>query len=122
MIISTTNSIDGYKAQKYLGIVSGEAILGANLFKDLFAGIRDIVGGRSAAYEKELRRAQRIALNEMEERAQEMGANAIIGVDLDYETVGDTGSMLMVSASGTAVVLEEAREAPRAVQDPYSGY
>lgn len=107
MIISTTNGVDGQKVQVYLGIVSGEAILGANLFKDLFAGIRDIVGGRSAAYEKELRRAQRIALNEMETRAQELGATAIIGVDLDYETIGQNGSMLMVSASGTAVVLEQ---------------
>ena len=105
MIITTTNSVDGQEVKKYLGLVSGEAILGANLFKDVFAGIRDIVGGRSAAYEKELRRAQRIALNEMEERAQELGATAIIGVDLDYETVGQNGSMLMVSASGTAVVL-----------------
>lgn len=106
MLISTTNVIDGYRVDRYMGIVSGEAILGANLFKDLFAGIRDIVGGRSAAYEKELRRAQRIALNELEERANELGANAIIGVDLDYETIGQNGSMLMVSASGTAVSIQ----------------
>lgn len=106
MLISTTHVIDGYRVDRYMGIVSGEAILGANLFKDLFAGIRDIVGGRSAAYEKELRRAQRIALNELEERANELGANAIIGVDLDYETIGQNGSMLMVSASGTAVSIQ----------------
>lgn len=105
MIVTTTNTIDGQPVQQYLGLVSGEAILGANIFKDLFAGIRDIVGGRSAAYEKELRKAQDIALTELKQRASEMGANAVIGVDLDYETVGQNGSMLMVSASGTAVVL-----------------
>ncbi len=106
MIISTTPSIEGHTVDRYLGIVSGEAILGANIFKDLFAGIRDIVGGRSGAYEDELRKAQAIALEEIEARARGMGANAIIGVDLDYETVGQGGSMLMVSASGTAVVLK----------------
>jgi uncharacterized protein YbjQ (UPF0145 family) len=106
MIISTTPSIEGHTVDRYLGIVSGEAILGANIFKDLFAGIRDIVGGRSGAYEDELRKAQAIALEELEARARGMGANAIIGVDLDYETVGQGGSMLMVSASGTAVVLK----------------
>ncbi len=106
MIISTTPSIEGHTVDRYLGIVSGEAILGANIFKDLFAGIRDIVGGRSGAYEDELRKAQAIALEEIEARARSMGANAIIGVDLDYETVGQGGSMLMVSASGTAVVLK----------------
>jgi len=94
---------------KYLGLVSGEAILGANIFKDFFAGIRDIVGGRSAAYERELRKAKEIAIEEMTDEAQALGGNAVVGVDLDYETiqVGKTGGMLMVSASGTAVIYEE---------------
>lgn len=105
MIVTTTNSVEGQQVQRYLGLATGEAVLGANLFKDLFAGIRDIVGGRSGAYERELRRAQDIALRELEQRAAEMGANAVIGVDLDYETIGANGSMLMVSASGTAVVV-----------------
>ena len=103
MIVTTTNTLDGRPVQEYLGVVTGEAILGANVFKDLFAGIRDIVGGRSAAYEKELRRARELALAEMTTQAQERGATAVIGVDLDYETIGDGGSMLMVTASGTAV-------------------
>ena len=103
MIIATTNVLEGRPVQEYLGIVCGEAILGANIMKDLFAGVRDIVGGRSAAYERELAKARDIALREMEEQAQSLGANAIIGVDLDYETVGSGGAMLMVSASGTAV-------------------
>ncbi len=107
MLVTTTPNIEGKKVQKYLGLVSGEAILGANIFKDFFAGIRDIVGGRSAAYEKELENAKRIALEETEENAKTLGGNAILGVDLDYETIGSSGSMLMVSASGTAVVLEE---------------
>jgi uncharacterized protein YbjQ (UPF0145 family) len=104
----TTPSIEGRRVTNYLGLVSGEAILGANIFRDLFAGIRDIVGGRSAAYEQELRKAKAIAIQEMEEQAVEMGANAVVAVDLDYETiqVGSSGGMLMVSASGTAVVLE----------------
>lgn len=102
MIITTTPNLEGKRIVKYLGLVSGEAILGANIVKDLFAGIRDIVGGRSAAYEEELRSAKEIAIKEMALQAQELGANAVIGVDLDYETVGQ-GSMLMVSASGTAV-------------------
>ena len=105
-MISTTPTIEGRHVVKYLGIVSGEAIMGANLFKDLFAGIRDIVGGRAGAYEKELRRAKEIALQDMEEEAKSLGANAILSVDLDYETLGQTGGMLMVSASGTAVLLE----------------
>jgi uncharacterized protein YbjQ (UPF0145 family) len=105
MLLTTTNTVEGKKATKYYGLVSGEAILGANIFKDIFAGIRDIVGGRSAAYEEELRRAKDIALDEMKQQARALGANAIIGVDLDYETVGN-GSMLMVSACGTAVTLE----------------
>jgi len=102
MILSTTNIIDGQPVQQYLGIVCGEAILGANIMKDLFAGIRDIVGGRSQAYEQELQRAREIALREMEDQARSLGATAIIGIDLDYETVG-SGGMLMVPASGTAV-------------------
>ncbi|MBI4811681.1 MAG: heavy metal-binding domain-containing protein [Ignavibacteriales bacterium] len=106
MLITTTNMIEGKRITKYHGLVSGEAILGANIFKDFFAGIRDIVGGRSAAYEEELRKAKDIAIVEMKQQAKELGANAIIGVDLDYETVGQTGGMLMVSASGTAVYFE----------------
>ena len=103
MLLSTTAIIEGKHVTTYHGLVTGEAILGANIFRDLFAGIRDIVGGRSAGYERELRRAKDIAIQEMREQAQAMGANGIIGIDLDYETVGQGGSMLMVSASGTAV-------------------
>ena len=106
MLVTTTNTVEGKKVIKYLGLVSGEAILGANIFKDIFASIRDIVGGRSAAYEKELRQAKDIAVSEMVEQATVLGGNAVIAVDLDYETLGQGGSMLMVSASGTAVVLE----------------
>jgi uncharacterized protein YbjQ (UPF0145 family) len=106
MILSTTSQLEGRPVVRYLGIVTGEAILGANIFRDLFAGIRDIVGGRSAGYEKELQRARRIALEELEERAAELGANAVIGVDLDYEVLGGGNGMLMVSASGTAVVVQ----------------
>lgn len=105
MLVTTTTLIDGRHIADYRGLVTGEAILGANVFRDMFAGIRDIVGGRSAAYERELRKAKDIAVQEMIEQATELGANAVIGVDLDYETVGE-GSMLMVSASGTAVVVE----------------
>jgi uncharacterized protein YbjQ (UPF0145 family) len=104
MLVTTTSTLDGMRITKYLGLVSGEAILGANIFRDLFAGIRDIVGGRSAAYEQELRRAKDIAVQEMLEQAKGLGANAVVGVDLDYETVGQSGGMLMVSASGTAVI------------------
>lgn len=106
MILSTTSTIEGKKAVKYLGLVSGDAILGANIFRDLFASVRDIVGGRSAAYEKELRKAKNIALGEMQEQARNLGANAIVGIDIDYETIGTNSSMLMVSANGTAVVVE----------------
>ncbi len=106
MLVVTTNVVEGKKVARYLGLVSGEAILGANIFRDFFAGIRDIVGGRSAAYEEELRKAKDIAIAEMTQQAQMLGGNAVIGVDLDYETIGSGGSMLMVSASGTAVVLE----------------
>ncbi|MCP4633852.1 MAG: heavy metal-binding domain-containing protein [candidate division Zixibacteria bacterium] len=101
MIMTTTPNIEGKPIKEYLGLVNGDAILGANLFKDFFARITDIVGGRSAAYEKELRKAKEIALSEMREQAQVLGGNAVVGIDLDYETIGD--SMLMVSASGTAV-------------------
>jgi uncharacterized protein YbjQ (UPF0145 family) len=104
MILTTTPTIDGRPIAEYRGIVTGEAILGANIFKDLFAGIRDIVGGRSGAYEQELAKARTIAMNEMAQVAEQLGADAIVGVDLDYETVGQ-GSMLMVTASGTAVRL-----------------
>ncbi len=106
MVITTTPGIDGKRITKYCGIVTGEAILGANLFKDLFAGIRDLVGGRSATYERELQHAREIALRELQERASESGANAVVGVDLDYEVLGQANGMLMVSASGTAVVVE----------------
>lgn len=106
MILTTTNNIEGKKMVKYLGLVSGDAILGANIFRDFFASIRDIVGGRSAAYEKELRKAKNIALEEMQEQARNLGANAIVGIDIDYETIGTNSSMLMVSANGTAVVVE----------------
>ncbi|UCF39570.1 MAG: heavy metal-binding domain-containing protein [Gemmatimonadota bacterium] len=104
MLITTTHSIQGAEIAEYYGIVTGEAILGANLFKDFFAGIRDIVGGRSAAYEEELRKARDVAIDEMALEAEALGANAVLGVDLDYETiqVGGGGNMLMVSASGTA--------------------
>lgn len=107
MLVTTTNTLEGKKIVKYLGLVSGETIIGANLFKDLFAGIRDIVGGRSGSYEQVLREGKNTALNEMQQYAASMGANAVIGVDLDYETVGSGGSMLMVTASGTAVVIED---------------
>jgi len=106
MILSTTNSIEGKKTVKYLGLVSGDAILGANIFRDFFASVRDIVGGRSAGYEKELRKAKDIALGEMREQAKNLGANAIVGIDIDYETIGANSSMLMVSANGTAVIVE----------------
>ncbi len=108
MLVVTTSSIEGRKITQYLGLVSGDAILGANIFRDFFAGIRDIVGGRSAAYEKELRKAKQIAIEEMMQEAAQLGANAVIGVDLDYETVnvGQGGGMLMVSANGTAVVYQ----------------
>ena len=107
MLISTTNTLDGRQIKDYLGLVSGEAILGANIFKDFFASIRDIVGGRSAAYEQELQKAKNIAIEEMTASAKALGGNAIVGVDLDFETIGigQGGNMLMVSASGTAVTV-----------------
>ena len=106
MIVTTTPHIQGRTLRRYLGVVTGEAILGANLFKDMFAGLRDIVGGRSAAYEKELRRAREIAFGELEREARALGANAIVGVDIDYEVLGERNGMMMVSVSGTAVDLE----------------
>ena len=103
MILTTTSVIQGKTVRDYRGIVTGEAIVGANIFRDFFAGVRDIVGGRSGAYEKELQRAREIALDEMSENARSQGANAVVGIDLDYEVVGKGGSMLMVTACGTAV-------------------
>ncbi|MFN4010709.1 MAG: heavy metal-binding domain-containing protein [Pannonibacter sp.] len=105
MIVTTTSTLQNREILDYKGLVTGEAILGANIFKDLFAGIRDIVGGRSGAYEAELAKARTIALEEMQQSAARLGANAVIGVDLDYETVGNGGSMLMVTATGTAVLV-----------------
>lgn len=107
MILSTTPTIEGKTIDHYHGIVTGEAIIGANLFKDLFAGIRDLVGGRSAAYEKELQNARRIAMEEMTERANNLGADAIVGIDIDYEVLGQANGMLMVSVDGTAVSLKD---------------
>ena len=109
MLTVTTPSVQGSRITHHYGIVSGEAILGANIFKDFFAGIRDIVGGRSAAYEAELRKAKTLALTEMEQQAAELGANAVVAVDLDYETIQVGGGMLMVSAAGTAVTIVEER-------------
>ena len=106
MLVVTTPTIEGKHVTRYFGVVSGEAILGANIFQDFFAGIRDIVGGRSAGYERELKKAKDIAIAEMTQQAKALGGNAVLGVDLDYETIGANGSMLMVSASGTAVLVE----------------
>ncbi|TGE36154.1 heavy metal-binding domain-containing protein [Desulfosporosinus fructosivorans] len=106
MILTTTPSIEGRKITSYLGVITGEAIMGANIMRDLFASITDVIGGRSGAYEEKLQEARQIALRELEERAARLGANAVVGIDLDYEVVGQSGSMLMVSASGTAVRVE----------------
>jgi uncharacterized protein YbjQ (UPF0145 family) len=106
MILTTTPGIEGRRITRYYGVVCGEAILGANVFKDIFATVRDIVGGRSATYEAELQKARDIALKELEQRAQAMGANAVVGVDLDYEVLGQNNGMLMVAVSGTAVTVE----------------
>ena len=103
MIITTTPNIEGYKILEYKGLVTGETIIGANFIKDFFAGIRDVVGGRSKSYEKVLQEGKETSVREMMQRAQELGANAIVGIDIDYETVGQGGSMLMVACSGTAV-------------------
>lgn len=108
MLVTTTPSVEGHRITRYLGVVGGEAILGANIFKDFFAGIRDIVGGRSAAYEQQLKQAKEIAFSEMTRWAASVGANAVVSVDIDYETIGANGSMLMVSVSGTAVLYEPA--------------
>ncbi|HWA42919.1 MAG TPA: heavy metal-binding domain-containing protein [Hypericibacter adhaerens] len=106
MILTTTSTVEGFKIRDYRGIVTGEAIVGANIFRDLMASITDIVGGRSGSYESALKGAREAAFREMEAAAKEAGANAIVGVDIDYEVVGKDGSMLMVSVSGTAVVIE----------------
>ena len=105
MILSTTPTIEGHPIREYKGVVTGETIIGANMFKDIFAGIRDIVGGRAGSYEKVLREAKDTSLNEMMVRANAMGANAIVGIDIDYETIGSGSTMLMVATSGTAVVI-----------------
>ena len=105
MILSTTPTIEGHTIKEYKGVVTGETIIGANVFKDFFAGIRDIVGGRAGSYEEVLREAKDTSIKEMMQRAQEMGANAIVGIDIDYETIGESNSMLMVATSGTAVVI-----------------
>ncbi len=106
MHVSTTNSFEGKKIRDYKGLVSGEAIMGANIVRDFFASVRDIVGGRSASYEKALKEARDIAIQEMVDEAASRGANAVIGVDIDYETVGQGGGMMMVTACGTAVVVD----------------
>ncbi len=105
MILSTTPQIEGHTIREYKGMVTGETIIGANVFRDFMAGIRDIVGGRSASYEKVLAEAKDTSMQEMMQRAQALGANAIVGIDIDYETIGANGSMLMVATSGTAVVI-----------------
>lgn len=106
MIVTTTPNIEGKRIVRYCGVIAGEAILGANIFKDLFAGLRDIVGGRSGTYERELEKARAIALEELQQHAAALGANAVVGIDLDYETFGKANGMLMASISGTAVVVE----------------
>jgi len=106
MLITTTNTVEGHKVLAYKGLVAGEAIMGANVFRDFFASVRDIVGGRSGAYEKVLNDARQTAVGELADRAAELGCNAVIGVDIDYETLGAKGGMLMVTASGTAVIID----------------
>jgi uncharacterized protein YbjQ (UPF0145 family) len=106
MLVTTTHAVEGRRVVEYQGIVAGEAILGANIFRDLFASIRDIVGGRAGSYERVLSEARQTAIAEMSDKAAALGANAVIGVDIDYETIGTNGSMLMVTAAGTAVRLE----------------
>ncbi len=107
MLVTTTPNVEGRKIVEYKGIVAGEAIMGANVFRDFFASVRDIVGGRSGAYEKVLNDARKIAVAELTDRAQELGCNAVVGVDIDYETLGAKGGMLMVTASGTAVIISQ---------------
>jgi uncharacterized protein YbjQ (UPF0145 family) len=106
MLVTTTNTVEGRRIVEYKGLVAGEAILGANIFRDIFASIRDIVGGRSGSYERVLNDARQTAIGELTDKAAALGANAVIGVDLDYEAIGSNGSMLMVTAAGTAVRLE----------------
>ncbi len=106
MLVTTTPNVEGRRITRYCGVVAGEAILGANMVKDFFAGIRDVVGGRSATYERELQRARDIAMHQLMDRAARLGANAVVGLDLDYEVLGQGNGMLMVAASGTAVVIE----------------
>lgn len=106
MILTTTSQIEGHTIREYKGIVTGETIIGANFVKDFFAGIRDVIGGRSGSYEKVLIEAKETSMKEMTERAQSLGANAIVGIDIDYETIGQNGSMLMVATSGTSVVID----------------
>lgn len=106
MIVTTTPTVEGHRIAAYRGLVTGEAIIGAHIFKDIFAGIRDIVGGRSEAYERTIREARETAVQEMVDEAQRLGGNAVVGIDIDYEVVGQGGSMMMVSVSGTAVVLD----------------
>ena len=105
MLLTTTPSLEGQSVREYLGIVTGEAIIGANILKDIMAAVRDVVGGRAGAYEKALQSARQDALREMAQHAESLGADAVVGVDLDYEVLGRAGSMLMVSSSGTAVKL-----------------
>ena len=105
MLVTTTSTLEGHPIKEYRGIVTGEAIMGANIVRDFLANITDVIGGRSGAYEEKLAEARDIALREMQDNARRLGANAVIGVDLDYETVGQSGSMLMVTATGTAVVI-----------------
>jgi uncharacterized protein YbjQ (UPF0145 family) len=104
MLLSTTSVVDGRPVSRYLGVVTGEAIIGANIFRDMFAAVRDVVGGRSATYEKALNEAREVAMGEMQKRAESLGANAVIGIDVDYEVLGQNNGMLMVAVSGTAVV------------------
>lgn len=116
MILTTTPTVEGSRIVSYLGVVTGETIIGANVLKDFMAGLRDFFGGRSGTYEQVLRDAKDTSLQEMEERARELGANAIVGIDLDYETVGQNGSMLMVTCSGTAVILDSNASTPPPVR------
>ena len=106
MIVTTTNGVEGKKTVEYLGLVNGEAILGAHVFKDIFAGFRDFFGGRSGSYEKTLKEARDVALEELQKEAESLGANAVVGVDVDYEIIGEKGSMIMVAISGTAVKIQ----------------
>ena len=107
MILTTTSNIEGKRIVKYIGVVTGEAILGANIIRDMFAMVRDVVGGRAASYEREMNKARETALDELEDWADELGANAIVGIDLDYESFGQANGMIMVSATGTAVIIED---------------